>query len=199
MVIIGDSFVRGTGAADLNGWAQRLSDSLSDFYEVYLKGHGGHTILDILDRLERDALNYHPDLVILQVGTNDSRYRPSFDADNEVPSDEYRKGINDFITRVRECCYPHTHVVALGTTPVDEEQTRPYKEDKHYINSNLHDYDDILSDVCRERQARYVKLFEAFSEERLEDVLADGVHPNDTGHQLIHDLVLEQLSTDYVP
>lgn len=193
MVIIGDSFVRGTGATDRHGWSQMLADDMDEIYNVHIKGHGGHNIRDILDRMDGDVIDLDPDIVLLQVGINDSRYRDSFDTEHEVSPTEFNDGLAQFVESIRAEAYPHTQIILLGTTPVDEELTRPYKPDKQYINSESKRYDDIIKDVCREKYVRYFNVFSHFANRDVEDLLDDGVHPNNEGHKLIYEVVLKNL------
>lgn len=194
MVIIGDSFVRGTGAADRHGWSQMLADDMDEIYNVHINGHGGHNIQDILDRMDTDVIDLEPDIVLLQVGINDSRYRDSFDTDHEVPPAEFKDGLAQFVELIRAEAYPHTQIIIVGTTPVDEDLTRPYKPDKQYVNSESKKYDDIIKNVCRENYVRYIDVFSHFADRDVEDLLDDGVHPNNEGHKLIYEVVSKNLS-----
>lgn len=195
-VIIGDSFVQGIGAEEGYGWAQRLRDSLGELYDVRIEGRGGESVRGILEQMDEDLIEQDPDLVFLQVGINDSRQRESFERDNEVPPSTFDAGLREFIERTRDGCRPHTQIVVIGTTPVDEELTSPHRLDRWYTRSESRKYNDIVRDVCREKHVRFLDVFDEFEARGVERLLDDGLHPNDEGHRLIYDAVSEELRLD---
>ena len=92
ILIIGNSFVEGVGADGKNGWAQILSTQYKS--NMTISGVGGDTIKKILARFPK-ILDKKHQLVILEVGINDSRYRPSLKS-REVELTEFLRGLNKF-------------------------------------------------------------------------------------------------------
>lgn len=193
LVVAGDSFVDGAGATDRHGWAHRLGERLEG-YESHVLGHGGDTVRDLRARLD-DVVAPGPDLVAVQVGINDSRHRPSAATTNEVPPAAYDVGLRAVVDRLRRGCPPHATLVLVGTTPVDESLTTPYKPDKHYVDAASRRYNGLARAVCRDEGVQFVDAYAAFdARSDPHSLLADGVHPNDEGHHVVCERVLETLA-----
>ena len=198
-VVIGDSFVDGAGAADRHGWAYRLGDALEG-YDVRVRGHGGDTIEDVLRRTDADVLELDPDLVVLQVGINDSRLRESFPTDHDVPPGRYASGVREFVSRVRASRDPPARIAVVGTVPVDEALVRPYKPDKEYTTAAAREYNALARDVCRDADATFVDVFRSFeARDPPGSLLDDGLHPNDEGHELICEIVADAVQAVSMP
>lgn len=175
ILVIGDSFVEGVGATDKIGWAQSMENSSNQVAELVVSGIGGDTIVKILDRhIEFFEMSFEK--VVLAVGLNDSRYRPSKNA-NEVPRQSFIDGIRQFVELWQS---KGAKVYLIGLTRVDEDRTDPYKEDKIYRNALVEDYDECLVEVAVSTQATYVAVSKLND---LKEGLCDGLHPSDLGHQ----------------
>ncbi|MEL6643318.1 MAG: GDSL-type esterase/lipase family protein [Pseudomonadota bacterium] len=181
VLIIGDSFVEGVGATGKQGWAQLLRDARDDDAEFTLSGIGGDTIAKILNRQSEFFGNSYSK-VVLEVGLNDSRYRPSRE-ENEIPISNFGAGVGRFIELWRS---NGSNVLLIGLTRVDETKTVPYKQDKVYRNALIDIYDKCLAEVAISHGARYLPV------PKLNDTaeaLDDGLHPSDIGHKRIRSAV----------
>lgn len=58
-------------------------------------GWGGHTTLDLLERLERDCLRYTPDLVMITIGGNDCNPIKG------ISQEQYRENLKEIIRRIQ--------------------------------------------------------------------------------------------------
>lgn len=54
-------------------------------------GIGGNNTKDLLERINKDCLAYHPDLTVLMIGTND------MNSMKYIPIDEYEKNLRKII------------------------------------------------------------------------------------------------------
>lgn len=73
---VGDSITRGVGCPDpaTQSYPARLQQLLGAHWQVDNFGVGGRTLLRKQDALDiRPALDAHPDVVVIMLGTNDSR------------------------------------------------------------------------------------------------------------------------------
>jgi lysophospholipase L1-like esterase len=183
LLVLGDSFVAGEGATEMNGWAQRLAAS---FDEAVVSGEGGDTTESLSGRVDR-ALNSDYEIILVEIGLNDSRFRRSLGR-NEVAPPEFR----DRLARLIEKLSTHTdRLGVLGLTRVDETKTTPYKRDKYYFNQDIEVYDTMLREIAASKRVTYVRvptLLEA------PDLLFDGLHPSDTGHARLLSAVSEQIA-----
>ena len=191
ILIIGNSFVEGIAAKNNFGWAQRFRKEYAQHF-IELSGIGGDNILKILARLSRYS-SYDFDSVILEVGINDSRFRPS-QSGEEVPLPIFKKGINEFANLFKQS-NQNVKIVLIGLTRVNEVLTNPYKEDKYYTNSNIAIYDKALKDVSHELELVYIDMPKLHDKVGL---LADGIHPTDKGHNLLYHSIIEGLKRNNV-
>jgi lysophospholipase L1-like esterase len=184
ILIAGNSFVEGVGAEEA-GWAYQVAATTPD--EVTVSGEGGNNSRDLLRRAPTLA-NTVLDLVLLEIGLNDSRWRPS-SQDHEVPLPEFTANLHALHSLFRAS--GSRMFGFLGLTEVDEDLADPYKEDKHYRNRDIKQYDEAIREVARHVGAGYVSLPSLRGEPGL---LVDGVHPTQRGHDRIAQAVLTWLA-----
>lgn len=182
ILIIGDSFVEGVGANDKNGWAQMFSQKHQSHF-IETSGIGGDNIEKISRRISDFKLNY--DVVVLEIGVNDSRYRPSKNG-NEIDIKVFTKELKAFVKYFRSL-NKNVQIYFLGLTRVNESFTNPYKEDKYYLNKYISVYDQLLKDVSTEEKVDYVELPSLLSHDGL---LIDGIHPSNEGHHALYDCIV---------
>lgn len=188
ILVLGDSITEGASATNSFGWAQRLAAHMGP-ENCIVQGVGGDTIHSILNRLDRIP-EFEYDLVLLAVGINDSRYRPSLHA-NEVPLQDYKKGLKEFVDYSRSK-YPRTALGFIGLTRVDESRSQSLAEDLAYRLADAELYDNALMDFAAENGVFYFAMPGLADRPEL---LADGLHPTDKGHQKMLVAILDQLAS----
>ena len=185
VLITGDSFIEGVGGSE-GGWAQRLAREHGDV-AIDIRGFGGHTSDDLVQRLAAE-LDAGPSLVIIGIGINDARWRPSIDS-HDVPLTRFSRNIEMVAAAVAgigaRCFF-------VGLTSVDETLTSPYKPDKFHRNRDGARYDARLRTSASKTGASYVDGPDLAA---VSDALSDGLHPSDIGHRLILDAVKTALRT----
>ena len=182
-LIIGDSFVEGVGGTNTRGWAHKVSKFLNG-YSVKLSGAGGDNVDDLIERWPNEIFN----LYIIQVGTNDSRFRPSMSS-HEVSESAFRDGLKKIFNLVRSGNIDAI-MIFVGLFFADEAKTVPYKEDKIYNNISLKKFDELIESFCASSGASYISLDEI---NRDLSLLSDGIHPSPEGHSKIANIVVNNL------
>lgn len=186
ILIIGDSFVEGVAATNNYGWAQQLLQK-NPSHLFHISGVGGDNILKILSRMS-EFLNIKFDSAILEVGINDSRYRPSLN-NTEIPINKFLDGVRQFASQFRSS-NPTIQLFLIGLTRVNEKFTRPYKEDKFYINASIIEFDNQLINLANELNMVYITAPNLTDRDGL---LSDGVHPSNEGHLLLYSTISKTL------
>ena len=197
VMFFGDSITYGMWDSH-GGWVARLRADIDSlvikskylkWQEVFNLGVSGDFTKDVLKRIKTelpDRLRINKDcLVIIGVGINDTKYG---EGSSESTPELYRKQLNQICQHVRKYT---KQIMFLGLTTVDEEvfgQERWIKDKGAFSNQRIKEFDEVLLEVCNQQQAAYVPLYYDFIS-RGKKLLADGIHPNDRGHELIYKTV----------
>ncbi len=193
----GDSITYG-GA---NSWVGKLRKHMEETDKkrerdslVYNLGVPGNTSRDVLERFEQE-FEARPDsgkkVVIFQFGINDvTRLRES--NQNRVRIEEFRQNLENLYAKAR---IKADEVIFLGFTPVIESKTTPLQDDnsQRIIFKDVRDYEDELHEFCRQKNVKFVELFDLFMENGYSELLEDGYHPNAEGQQLVFEGVRDEL------
>ena len=180
ILLIGDSFVEGVGGKNSDGWAQHIKEKLND-YDVVVSGEGGDNTEKIIERWPKNPF----DLVVVQVGTNDSRFRPS-KGGHEIKPSQFTKNISKII-KLAKTKNRASSVILVGLLFVDEGLTVPYKEDKVYQNDGITKYDRLILEAAQKFGADYVSLNAIPTKS---EFLSDGLHPSPEAHIKISNYTL---------
>ncbi|HLL29309.1 MAG TPA: GDSL-type esterase/lipase family protein [Xanthobacteraceae bacterium] len=186
IVSIGDSVIAGKCADPNRGWvdifARELSHNQSTI-KLINNGRGGSTIAEIRRRLQKDCIDQKPDVVILGIGVNDSRFRPSQSA-AETPIEKFRAGLDGILFAIRE--KTRAKIIVAGQVPVIDRLVDPFKDDKHYRRASQLEYERELHEASVQYQALFIDNFTRWverGEEFIRSHLEDGLHPNNAGHR----------------
>jgi acyl-CoA thioesterase I len=185
ILCFGDSLVLGVGDSKCLGWVGRLNlehhkKNLRNF--VYNLGDYGETSSELLKRFEIEARkrferteNFSYSFIIA-TGLNDSRIN--------VKSGKEKIKIEDLKNNIQEliniCKIMKKEVIFLGLTPVIEEKVQNRMGSK-FINSKISEYNKVIKKVCEENNIEFIDIFDKIKD----DMILDGVHPNDKGYNLI--------------
>lgn len=201
VLIFGDSITQGYWDTE-GGWADKLRrrydklqvrDFNKDQPTIFNLGISADTSREILARAEAEveARTWHDILpiVIVQIGINDSYGDGKAVA---VPLDEYKGNLIAIIEKLKPIS---AKVIFVGLSVCNEDQTTPVAwGEYYYTNQNIKAYEDQMRSVAREQGVAFIPVFERFLEAtKSEELLADGLHPNNKGHQVIFDIVKPEL------
>lgn len=203
-LIFGDSITQGFWDLEYGGWVQRvrkeydkqtIKNLAGPSREFYNLGISGDTTAGIVKRLsyavEARRWQDDPFILVFQVGLNDTQF-----AHEEVMStpEQYRDELDVLISSAR---HYSDKLLFVGLMPVDDKLCSPWTHSPASIsfkNERILEFEGALRKICIEKDIPHVQIFEKFQEEQAKrELLADGLHPNDAGHQLIADLVKPEL------
>lgn len=218
ILIFGDSITY--GAWDIEGgWVQKLRNYFdkktvskpeywnSDYLLIYNLGISGNTVTDVLKRFkaETDArlvekAEDEKVIFIFEIGMNDSC----------ILKDEGLFAINPhlfewdlraLINAVEEYSY---NIIFVGATKVDESKTTPVPWDTNriYKNRDIQKYNNIIQGNCKgfmwgdnRWKLYYIDIFKQFEKRQdYKNLLADGLHPNTEGNNIIFEAVKKYLN-----
>ncbi len=204
IVAFGDSTTAPRGSLPV--YARLLQDELihkGQPVRVINAGIGGNTTEMARARFERDVLAQEPDLAIVQFGINDSAvdvWKKPPATQPRVPLARYESNLREFVSRLKSAG-AQVFVMTpnpLSWTPKLKEMygCPPYSpDDPDGFNVLLKDYAETTRRVAREEHTALVDIFQTFldcgikSGQAVDNLLLDGMHPNEKGHRLIADVL----------
>jgi lysophospholipase L1-like esterase len=170
----------------ITDWWRRTAADLYERYFASLNcanfGIAGDRTQGVLWRMENGELDgYSPRLMMLMIGTNNLSGRRSTP---NTPA-EIAMGIATIVTKFRTT-FPDAKVLLLGVFPRGAEPTSDYREPIRQINELIANLDDG-------EYVRFMDIGEHFlapDETLPEDIMPDGLHPNERGYQIWADAVM---------
>ncbi len=203
LLFFGDSIVQGLWD-EKGGWPDRIKQDIFtehlegaapyvDYNMVYMRGVPGDTSEDLKQRIGtelEDATDHSSSEVnvVFSVGINDCG---ETNGESEVSVEDYRENLEEIIDRARKRA---DRIIAVGLTPVDEERLKSEETADHYTNSQVRKYNEVLREVCEEKDVKFVSVFEELvQDDNWTENLFDGLHPDSEGHRKIYELVRDDI------
>ena len=209
--IFGDSITYGEWDS-AGGWANRLRDHYdrpelpipADFVLTYNLGIPSDTSGGVAQRLTQETqsrLTPNPDekeiQFIIAIGTNDTRWNLD-DKKNEVEIDQFKANIES-ISKAASAF--SDDIVFVGLLPCIEsdvlETGKRHGWDVAYDNQSISRYNEFIKEYCLKKGHKFIDLFSVFenliNDTKSEPLFCDGLHPNDYGHAVIYEEVVNHL------
>jgi len=194
ILVFGDSI--GQGYYDKEGgWVDRLKryflqeeiiNKWKKSVNVFNLSISGDTTKEILNRLENEIQprnwSEHETIVIFAVGINDSIVFTN--GENKTPVNIFKKNLDKLIKRAKKYS---NNIIFISFTPIEQSKVdpMPWSLKEHVITQYVERYDKILRDFCKTNNLLYIYLYDKLT---IQD-LSDGLHPNDSGHKTIFEIV----------
>ncbi|MCB1205224.1 MAG: exo-alpha-sialidase [Verrucomicrobiae bacterium] len=173
---------------------QSIGSSLS----VYNAGVGGNTTRDGLKRFERDVLVHRPRIVVISFGINDAAvdvWKDPPAKGSRVPAGEYRENL---ATLAELAGKAGAKVVFMTPNPLRwSSKTRdlygkpPYDPERDDgFDLVLESYREAMREMAGERNLPLLDVPPVWEAAlagkpgQIDDLLLDGMHPNDRGHEI---------------
>lgn len=198
ILVFGDSIAYGHNDPE-GGWVDRLKRdflerkySVPDFsWSVYNQGVSGAYSSDVLDNLEGESRARIKDseksIIIFAIGVNDTQF---FTDTNQfyISAEDFKGNIS----KLTELAKKHADkVVFVGITPCVESKVTPipWRTEVHYSNERIEQFENIISEVCKDNKMLFLPLFEKIKNSDYEKFFEDGLHPDPVAHQMIYEMV----------
>lgn len=198
IVGFGDSLTYGYGVPRNVGYVERLEKFMPQYFpniswHICNSGTSGDTTREGLMRLEKNVLLYHPNIVFILFGSNDSAMN-----EKQFRSlEEYENNLREIIVKIKNHnnrtglngCIPIP--VLITPPPVQEELCAPVR-----TNNRLKQYGYIVKSLAKEYHCPLIDFFENMMiQENYYELLADdGLHLSEEGYDLLYDLVFSELT-----
>lgn len=187
---VGNSITYGAGIANIqkNSYPAQLQAFLGEKYEVRNFGVSGSTLLSNGDRPYRkttawqEALNFQPDVVLIKLGTNDTKpqnwkYKDEFIGD-------YQKMIAEF-----KALSSNPRIILL--TPV-----RCFLPDEAEIKSLLiaNTVRPWVEKIAYDNELEIINLFNVYGDQWQQHLMPDKLHPSSIGAGVIAEKIFKYLT-----
>jgi lysophospholipase L1-like esterase len=152
--------------------------------EVDWVATGGHTVPDLLKRVDKDVIAKKPTIVVIQIGCNDAR---------RISKDLFKSSLEELIDRLQKA---NIQVVQCTLTSVGEKHDGTNKDDK-----NLEEFAEVERQVAMAKKVPINDLRKAFvaywkannPDNKPSGILTyDGNHFNDAGHKFVAEQMLKK-------
>lgn len=153
-----------------------MHEAQLDFYN---RGRSGHTVANLRNRWQAEAVDMKPDLLSVLIGTND--------AGQQVKPEDYERDYRFILEQSRKA-NPELRLVLMNPFVV---KAGKYTDEKLFsAHRALTDrYGAIVEAIAKDFDAVHIKLQETFDEAAKqvspEHWIWDGIHPLPQGHELI--------------
>jgi lysophospholipase L1-like esterase len=152
--------------------------------EVDWVATGGHTVPDLLKRVDRDVIAKKPTIVVIQIGCNDAR---------RLPKEQFKASLEELIDRLQKA---NIRVIQCTLTSVGEKHDGTNKDDV-----KLEEFAAIERQIAQAKNVPLNDLRKAFvdhwkknnPDNKPNGILTyDGNHFNDAGHQFVAEQMLKK-------
>lgn len=184
--VFGDSIAWGCNDTQNGGWVTLLRNYLETKEQdisVYNLGICGDTTAELLKRVKIEAEARQPDLIIFAIGINDAKSINNTSFPQTSP-EQFHFHLKRLLTIARGFT---DNILLVGLTQVHEQLTAPdpWGTGESYQNNNIQLLDEIIRRVCAKEKLTFIPMDNVLTNTNL----ADGLHPNSTGHQKIFTVV----------
>jgi lysophospholipase L1-like esterase len=169
------------------GYVRIVRDTLNKKHkekriEVDWVATGGHTVPDLLKRVDKDVIAKKPTIVVIQIGCNDAR---------RLPKETFKSSLEELIDRLEK---EKIQVVQCTLTSVGEKHDGTNKDDP-----KLDEFAAVQREIIKAKGVPIIDLRKAFvdywkehnPENKPNGILTyDGNHWNDAGHQFVAEQML---------
>src|SRR5262245_28670303 len=194
IVFFGDSLTELAGTEKpkkyvTKGYVRIVAEKLHEMHkdkkiEVDWVATGGHTVPDLLKRVDKDVIAKKPTIVVIQIGCNDAR---------RIPKETFKTGLEELIDRLQKA---NIQVVQCSLTSVGEKHDGTNKDDP-----KLEEFAEIARQVAKLKKVPLNDLRKAFvahwkvnnPDNKGSGILTyDGNHFNDAGHRFVAEQMLKR-------
>jgi lysophospholipase L1-like esterase len=170
--------------------AEVINSGIPGSHTGSIEDHDLFKIRHGMDRFETDVLAHNPDLVIIGFGTNDAHIDGSDpEGPSRIPLIDYKNNLELMINTLQA-----KEVKLILMAPNGLRGKYPA-----YQNERLKQYVAVVKGLSKKYQTGIVDNFKLFSDYQVDgisspdDLLLDGVHPNDRGHALMADKICQEI------
>jgi lysophospholipase L1-like esterase len=184
LACVGDSITAGSGTSGGNAYPAQLQRMLGDKWDVQNFGAGGRTLMNKADNPYqtkgklKEALAFEPDVVVIMLGTNDSKPQ------NWKFKDTFAADYKDLVSKFT-ALKTHPRIFVVLPCPV------PGNGNFGINQANMNEVMPLIDSVAKDCNLGEIDVFAAMKGK--DELLPDRVHPNNQGAELLAKTVFKTL------
>lgn len=127
---------------------------------------------------------------VVEIGINDSMLEAGKE---KVSLNNYKQNLSEIIMASKSVS---SGIVFIGLSACDEKLSTPASwGDYVYTNERIKMYENAMREVAEQNDMSFIPIFDEFKSalDAGKDLLTDGLHPNEAGHQFMADIILPKL------
>jgi lysophospholipase L1-like esterase len=169
------------------GYTRKIADALlknypEQYLQFYNRGVSGDLIRDMENRWERDSLRLLPDLISILIGVNDTWNQVMLGMGSDP--EQYQGVFHKILTETRKSLPDTQLVLCEPFLLLTGEVTQEWSADITRRQGFVRDLADEFNSIFVPFQSA---LDQAAQQVSAGQLLEDGVHPTDRGHQVLAD------------
>jgi lysophospholipase L1-like esterase len=197
--IYGDSITQGAWDT-AGGWANRIktyfiNDAINKNFKGYSQainlGVDGDTTKKLLNRFNNETRARiwpnQENAFVFAIGINDTMVTNN---KNKSTPMNYALELESLLEQASQYA---NKIAFVNSTPVDEPSANvvinPANHECFY-NSRTDEFNNVLQKFCEQNSLPLIDVNSEFKAKDYKELLADGVHPNSDGHEIIYNAVL---------
>lgn len=170
-----------------HGYVKKISDYMK-YCNVINKGISGHRTIDLLERWQKDCIDLKPDIITILIGINEIWHRYKYG--KVLTPSTFKTYYTKLLERIKQEL-PQSKILLIEpfVFPIGEYDSKWEKdliEEQKIVNELAKKYADDMIPM----QSILNKSLEYY---RMEELLPDGVHPSDLGHEIMAKAVRSKL------
>ena len=196
IVVFGSSSAYGKNDVEGGGFAGRLRrwhEEVDIMNKTFNQGVPGASIDLLLERVEIEAKHRNPDLIVLQLGSNDAKREATAENDTVTPLPEFQKKYTELIETLRNI----GPTIVVSNYPFDETRTTPVSwRDVYFFNKDVEEYAQEMKNITLRAGLDYIDIYGDWIAD--EDYISryiseDGLHANADGHEYIFERIRDKI------
>lgn len=193
VIVFGDSITAGSLLPKEDKprlWVNQVEAASKGEMKLVNEGKGGRPTDSLKEFDEMTARQPKADLLVIMLGTNDSRDVSGHCVDNAV------KNVDAMITKGRAVYGVHLPILLIGPPNIYKNALGPSKPIADQRQANLADLNKAFEVLAKKDNCDFFSTFGTIPEASL---AKDGVHPDAAGNDVLAKELLEPIQTSLVP
>lgn len=158
--------------------------------EVYNRGIGGYTAVELLEAIDVCILELKPSRIFINIGTNDL-------TDPAISIEMLKKRYDEILTRI-EIELPNVEIYLMAYYPVNKEAATEAAREALEIRTNekIRKANQMVMGLAKKNKRKYIDVNDALKDEKgrlKREFTIEGIHINEDGYRAITPALLKYL------